>query len=206
MLASPLAWSCSIASSRRRNAWPASSRKVGSARLSAPQPRSDHGARKAITMSPAVAVWRATVVACCSELEASTPRSLLSLAGPVLEVCRLWHESAVHPWKPRTSSRRRTLRKWRRNRRDRGHHGGLSGAPERIELVGTLGTAALAGTALSVAYHDGRCEEAAADASAGGTGADRMRSARLSYSGVWRDFLAAVNGEANAARVGTRGA
>ena len=50
------------------------------------------------------------------------------------------------------------------------------GAPERIELVGTLGTAALAGTALSVAYHDGRREEVAADASAGGTGADQWRS------------------------------
>jgi predicted dehydrogenase len=55
-----------------------------------------------------------------------------------------------------------------------------------------LGTAALAGTALSVAYHDGRREEVAADASAGGTGADPMAFPHDYHLGVWRDFLAAV--------------
>ena len=41
------------------------------------------------------------------------------------------------------------------------------GGPERIELVATLGTASLAGTALSVHFHDGGREQLAADASSG---------------------------------------
>ena len=41
------------------------------------------------------------------------------------------------------------------------------GGPERIELIGTLGTASLIGTALEVHYYDGRREQLAADASAG---------------------------------------
>ena len=49
-------------------------------------------------------------------------------------------------------------------------------------------------------------EEVAADAAAGGTGADPMAFAHDYHLGVWRDFLAAVGGATAAARVGTRGA
>lgn len=67
------------------------------------------------------------------------------------------------------------------------------GAAERIELIGTKGTASLAGTALTVHYHDGRREELAADASPGGTGADPMAFPHDYHLGVWRDFLDAIN-------------
>ena len=66
------------------------------------------------------------------------------------------------------------------------------GGPERIELIATLGTASLAGTALCVHYHDGRSETVAADASPGGTGADPMAFPHDYHLGVWRDFLDAV--------------
>ncbi len=66
------------------------------------------------------------------------------------------------------------------------------GGPERIALIGTEGTATLAGTALTVHHHDGRREELAADASAGGTGADPMAFPHDYHLAVWRDFLDAI--------------
>jgi predicted dehydrogenase len=66
------------------------------------------------------------------------------------------------------------------------------GSAERIDLVGTKGTASLAGTALTVAYHDGQREQIAADASAGGTGADPMPIPHDYPLGLWRDFLDAI--------------
>jgi predicted dehydrogenase len=67
------------------------------------------------------------------------------------------------------------------------------GGPERIELIGTKGTAALAGTALSVRFHDGRAEEIAPDPNSGGTGADPMAFPHDYHLGVWRDFLDAID-------------
>ena len=67
------------------------------------------------------------------------------------------------------------------------------GGPERIELIGALGTAWLAGTALDVHYSDGRREQLAADASPGGTGADPMAFPHDYHLGVWRDFLDALD-------------
>jgi UDP-N-acetyl-2-amino-2-deoxyglucuronate dehydrogenase len=67
------------------------------------------------------------------------------------------------------------------------------GGPERIDLVGTRGTAELAGTALTVHYHDGRTEEMAADPNAGGTGADPMAFPHDYHLSVWRDFLDAID-------------
>ncbi|HEY5832022.1 MAG TPA: Gfo/Idh/MocA family oxidoreductase [Hyphomicrobiaceae bacterium] len=67
------------------------------------------------------------------------------------------------------------------------------GSPERIELIGTKGTAALAGTELIVRFHDGRHEEVAADASPGGTGADPMAFPHDYHLAVWRDFLDAID-------------
>ena len=67
------------------------------------------------------------------------------------------------------------------------------GAPERIELIGTLGSASLIGTALEVHYCDGRREQLAADASPGGTGADPMAFPHDYHLGVWRDFLDALD-------------
>jgi UDP-N-acetyl-2-amino-2-deoxyglucuronate dehydrogenase len=67
------------------------------------------------------------------------------------------------------------------------------GEPERIELIGTRGTASLAGTALDVHFSDGRREQVAADASPGGTGADPMAFPHDYHLGVWRDFLDALD-------------
>lgn len=66
------------------------------------------------------------------------------------------------------------------------------GFPERIELAGTRGGASLAGGALGVAWHDGRSEAVAADASAGGTGADPMAFSHEGHRAVLADFLDAV--------------
>lgn len=66
------------------------------------------------------------------------------------------------------------------------------GSPERIEIVGTDGTAALVGGELQVRWQDGRTEAVAADASAGGTGADPMAFSHEGHRAVLADFLAAV--------------
>ena len=66
------------------------------------------------------------------------------------------------------------------------------GFPERIDLAGTDGTATLAGGELRVAWHDGRAETVAADASAGGTGADPMAFSHEGHRAVLADFLSAI--------------
>ena len=69
------------------------------------------------------------------------------------------------------------------------------GAAERIELIGTRGTATLLGTAFEAKWHDGRHETFAADGSSGGTGADPMAFPHDYHRSVWRDFLKAVRTE-----------
>lgn len=66
------------------------------------------------------------------------------------------------------------------------------GTPERIELIGTRGTATLLGTAFEMRWHDGRAESSVADGSSGGTGADPMAFPHDYHRGVWRDFLDAI--------------
>jgi predicted dehydrogenase len=66
------------------------------------------------------------------------------------------------------------------------------GTLERIELIGTRGTATLASTALEVRWADGRQESSAADGSSGGTGADPMAFPHDYHRGVWSDFLDAI--------------
>src|SRR5258706_770711 len=67
------------------------------------------------------------------------------------------------------------------------------GAAERIELIGTRGTAILLGTAFEMRLHDGRNESFSADGSSGGTGADPMAFPHDYHRGVWRDFLHAID-------------
>ena len=118
---------------------------------------------------------------------------MLSLAGPVAEVCGYARTSAVH--RMETEDLVCAAVRFRN-----GAVGVIDattaaypGAPERIELIGTRGTASLAGTALEVSWHDGRREEIAPDASAGGTGADPMAFPHDYHLGVWRDFLDAID-------------
>lgn len=71
------------------------------------------------------------------------------------------------------------------------------GSLERIEVIGTLGTASLAGTGLCLRWQDGRSEDMAPDDFPGGTGADPMAFSHGFHRAVWEDFLDAVdNGRA----------
>jgi UDP-N-acetyl-2-amino-2-deoxyglucuronate dehydrogenase len=67
------------------------------------------------------------------------------------------------------------------------------GFPERIEIVGTRGTAMLAGTELKVQFHDGKTVEMAPDKTAGGTGADPMAFPHDYHRAVLADFLDAID-------------
>jgi predicted dehydrogenase len=117
---------------------------------------------------------------------------MLSLAGPVVDVCGYARTTPVHRMETEDLVSAAV-------RFASGALGVIDattaaypGAAERIDVIGTKGTASLAGTALTLAYHDGRREEIAADASAGGTGADPMAFPHDYHLGVWRDFLAAI--------------
>jgi UDP-N-acetyl-2-amino-2-deoxyglucuronate dehydrogenase len=67
------------------------------------------------------------------------------------------------------------------------------GYPERIEILGEKGHATLQGTALDVALMDGRKVEVAADASAGGTGADPMAFPHDYHRALITNFLDALH-------------
>jgi predicted dehydrogenase len=67
------------------------------------------------------------------------------------------------------------------------------GSPERIEIIGTAGTASLAGTGLTLRWQDGRAEDLPPDALSGGTGADPMAFDPAFHRAVWSDFLDAVD-------------
>jgi predicted dehydrogenase len=117
---------------------------------------------------------------------------MLSLAGPVVEVSGYTRTSPVHRMETEDLVCAAV-------RFASGAVGVIDattaafpGGPERIELIGTRGTASLVGTALSVRFHDGGSEELAADASPGGTGADPMAFPHDYHLGVWRDFLDAI--------------
>lgn len=66
------------------------------------------------------------------------------------------------------------------------------GYPERIELIGTKGTAQLEGTALRAQFADGTSEELKTEAGGGGTGADPMAFPHDWHRGVLTDFLDAI--------------
>ncbi len=69
------------------------------------------------------------------------------------------------------------------------------GSLERIEIIGTLGTATLAGTGLMLRWQDGRVEDLLPDDFPGGTGADPMAFSHAFHRGVWADFFDAIDGK-----------
>jgi predicted dehydrogenase len=66
------------------------------------------------------------------------------------------------------------------------------GFPERIELIGTKGTAQLEGTALQVRFSDGNAIDVKTEAGGGGTGADPMAFPHDWHRSVLADFLDAL--------------
>lgn len=66
------------------------------------------------------------------------------------------------------------------------------GFPERIELIGTKGTALLQGTELRAQFLDGEAVELKTASGAGGTGADPMAFPHDWHRGVLADFLDAI--------------
>jgi predicted dehydrogenase len=67
------------------------------------------------------------------------------------------------------------------------------GFPERIELIGEIGTASLIGTELRLQRHDGRTIEVRADQTEGGTGADPMAFPHDYHRSLMVDFLDAID-------------
>ena len=66
------------------------------------------------------------------------------------------------------------------------------GFPERIELIGTGGTALLEGTSLKVQLLDGKSIEFRTESGGGGTGADPMAFPHDWHRSVLADFLDAI--------------
>lgn len=117
---------------------------------------------------------------------------MLSLAGPVAEVCGYATTSPVH--RMETEDMVCAAAKFAN-----GAHGTIDattasypGFAERIEIIGTKATASLAGTELRVFRHDGTMFEIQPDASAGGTGADPMAFPHDYHRGVIGDFIEAI--------------
>ena len=68
------------------------------------------------------------------------------------------------------------------------------GYAERIELIGTRGSALLEGTALKAQFSDGKSLELKTESGAGGTGADPMAFPHDWHRGVLSDFIDAIEG------------
>ena len=66
------------------------------------------------------------------------------------------------------------------------------GFSERIELIGTKGTALLEGTSLQMKFQDGTSFEMKTESGGGGTGADPMAFPHDWHRGVLEDFLDAI--------------
>ncbi len=116
-----------------------------------------------------------------------------SLCGPVARVCGFAREGAGHRMETEDIASAAL-------RFDNGAIGTVDattcaypGSLERIEIIGTLGTATLAGTGLTLRWQDGRSEDLDPDDFPGGTGADPMAFSHAFHRGVWEDFLDAID-------------
>ena len=119
---------------------------------------------------------------------------MLSLAGPVEEVCGYAVTSAVH--RMETEDLACVAVKFAN-----GAIGTIEattaaypGGPALIDFIGAKGTATLAGSALHVRWHDGKSEDMGEESS-GGSGADPMAFPHDHHLAVWRDFLDAIDGD-----------
>ena len=118
---------------------------------------------------------------------------MLSLAGPVIEVCGYAATSRVHRMETEDMVCAAV----------RFANGALGvidattaaypGFPERIEIIGEAATAVIDGTELRIFHHDGRITEFQSDGSAGGTGADPMAFPHDYHRALIGDFLDALD-------------
>jgi len=117
---------------------------------------------------------------------------MLSLAGPVDEVCGYAVTSAVH--RMETEDLVCTAVRFKNGAVGtiEASTAAYPGGPALIDFIGTKGTASLAGTALHVQWHDGRREDMPEESS-GGSGADPMAFPHDHHLAVWRDFLDAID-------------
>jgi UDP-N-acetyl-2-amino-2-deoxyglucuronate dehydrogenase len=118
---------------------------------------------------------------------------MLSLAGPIAEVRGYATTSSVHRMETEDLVAAAV-------RYESGALGTIDattaaypGFPERIEIIGETATAALSGSDLVVAHHDGRVTEMKTEYGAGGTGADPMAFPSDWHRGVIADFLDALD-------------
>lgn len=118
---------------------------------------------------------------------------MLSLIGPVAEVCGYATTSPVHRMETEDVVMAAL-------RYERGALGTIvattaayPGFPERIRIICRHGTATLEGANLEVAFHNGRTESARSLPTAGGTGADPMAFPHDWHRGVIEDFLDALD-------------
>jgi predicted dehydrogenase len=118
---------------------------------------------------------------------------MLSLAGPIAEVCAYATTSSVH--RMETEDMVVAAVKFAN-----GALGTIDattaaypGFAERIEIIGEKATASLAGSDLVVAHHDGRVTEMKTEYGAGGTGADPMAFPNDWHRAAIADFLDALD-------------
>jgi predicted dehydrogenase len=117
---------------------------------------------------------------------------MLSLAGPITEVCGYTATTAVHRMETEDYACSAV-------RYASGAIGIIEattanypGEAERIEFIGSKGTAVLSGYGFTARYHDGSQDEFAPPPTAGGGGADPMAFPHDLHMAVWRDFLEAI--------------
>jgi len=118
---------------------------------------------------------------------------MLSLAGPISEVRGYAMTSSVHRMETEDLVAAAV-------RFENGAIGTIDattaaypGFPERIEIIGEKATAALVGSDLLVAHHDGRATEMKTEYGAGGTGADPMAFPNEWHRAAIADFLDAID-------------
>ncbi len=116
-----------------------------------------------------------------------------ALAGPVARVAGFAREGAGHVMETEDIASAAL-------RLDNGAIGTIDattcaypGSLERIEIIGTAGTASLIGTGLALRWQDGRSEDLQPDNMPGGTGADPMAFDHAFHRGVWEEFLDAID-------------
>lgn len=117
---------------------------------------------------------------------------MLSLAGPVAEVCGFAATTAVHRMETEDYTAHAV-------RYANGALGVIEattanypGDAERIEFIGTQGTAVLSGYGFSARFHDGTAEDYIPSAETMGGGADPMAFPHDLHQAAWADFFAAI--------------